>query len=82
MMYVCWGLCHKPAGSVTANAAAVTRSKRNCEDMQKKTFGRRVIRRRRAYNKVQEDQKVSVHLMIIVQKHAKNILKYFNHLPL
>jgi hypothetical protein len=29
--------------SVTENVDAVTRSKRNCEDMQKKIFGRRVM---------------------------------------
>jgi hypothetical protein len=30
---------------------------------------------------VQGDQKVSVHLMITVQKKRKNILNSFNHLP-
>jgi hypothetical protein len=30
---------------------------------------------------VQDDQKVSVHLMITVQKTCKNILNSFNHLP-
>jgi hypothetical protein len=30
---------------------------------------------------IQSDQKVSVHLMITVQKTRKNILNSFNHLP-
>jgi hypothetical protein len=30
---------------------------------------------------IQGDQKVSVHLMITVQKTRKNILNSFNHLP-
>jgi hypothetical protein len=30
---------------------------------------------------IQGDQKVSVHLMITVQKTLKNILNSFNHLP-
>jgi hypothetical protein len=32
-------------------------------------------------NIIQGDQKVSVHLMITVQKTCKNILNSFNHLP-
>jgi hypothetical protein len=31
--------------------------------------------------KIQGDQKVSVHLMIKVQKTCQNILNSFNHLP-
>jgi 3-hydroxymyristoyl/3-hydroxydecanoyl-(acyl carrier protein) dehydratase len=30
---------------------------------------------------IQGDQKVSVHLMITVQKTSKNVLNSFNHLP-
>jgi hypothetical protein len=44
-------------------------------------FGLYMIIVREAYTKVQGDQKVSVHLMITVQKTRKNILKGFNHLP-
>jgi hypothetical protein len=32
-------------------------------------------------NVLQGDQKVSLHLMITVQKTSKNILNSFNHLP-
>jgi hypothetical protein len=30
---------------------------------------------------IQDDQKVSVHMMITVKKTSKNIFKSFNHLP-